>query len=318
MKGFLKIMLLVALLTGCNTQTNKEDITSPSADKVPASTETASTPPASANGATSESQSAEHETSTDGILDITKLTNTFGFASSEGTHLLLVDQQEEKPEHNPKLTELNLAIGENGSFVKVRHVKHQARSDLDDGRHTADNFNNLEGELFEVIESTAVPNASYYLINEENFNIKALIGLNSVEPQEPPASVTDEILQDRKRTIEHSWLLANSNVGQEIYLVQFERLEDQMLACLIMKDRDKRVYMDYPAVYDESSTWRVDDQGEISPTMFSFLFAAQSADGIVLGVKWMGAEGENITVLKQSGDRFIETDIISSRYMSPI
>jgi hypothetical protein len=62
----------------------------------------------------------------------------------------------------------------------------------------------------------------------------------------------------------------------------------------------------------------VDDGGEISPDMFAFLFAAHTDNGIAIGVKWMGAEGENITILQQTGEHFVETEMTSSRYLSPM
>lgn len=306
MKLLIVIVLTAMILTSCQSQSNGEE--APSQEASPSPSYSPSSVPSSPSTVTPDNN----------LLDVSKLTNTFGFASEEGTHLIIVDQQEETSEENIKPQQLNQAIGMNGSIVKIKHVKHQAKSNGDDGRHTANNFNNLEGELFEVIGPAAVPDASYYLMDETKFNTHSLLSIQPVEPQEPAASITDEILVARNRTIEHSWLLATMDAGQDIFLVQFERQGDQMLASLVMRDGDKWTYMDYPAAYDASSTWRVDDQGEISPGMFSFLFAAQSDSGIVLAVKWMGAEGENITVLKQSGDRFTEMDISASRYMSPI
>ncbi|MCD9021847.1 lipoprotein [Cohnella silvisoli] len=255
------------------------------------------------------------------ILNASELTNQFGFADSEGKLIVTVEQQEETTTtdtNEDTLKGINKAVGENGNVITVRYVKHQSRTEQDNGRQAANNFNNLEGDIFEVLEGKAVPDASYYLVNDKDFNLQSLLKINQVKPQDPPAVITDEIIKARNRTIAQSWQIATLGETKQIFLVQFERKEDQMLASLVVKDGEEWVYMDYPATYNENSTWRVDDQGEISPDMFSFLFTANSSDGLVLGVKWMGAEGENINVIKQSANRFVETDIHSSRYMSPI
>ncbi|CAM3644358.1 MULTISPECIES: hypothetical protein [Paenibacillus] len=91
-----------------------------------------------------------------------------------------------------------------------------------------------------------------------------------------------------------------------------------MLASLALKHAGVWLYYDYPAKYDSDSTWRVNDQGEIRPEMFSFLFAAESANGLVVGVQWMGAEGENVSLLSVSDDAITDLGLEYGRYMSPI
>lgn len=251
--------------------------------------------------------------------DITKLKNTsFGFADETGKYILTVAGDMTAEDNQVSKQQLNQAIGENSDVLTIRYVKHQSGNDQDNGRQSARNFNNLEGELFEIIEGMATPDASYYLINGNEFITESLIAIHPVEPQDPAATIKDGIMTAKDRTIANSWQIAALETGEQIFLVQFERQEDQMLASLVMKQDEKWVFMDYPATYNESSTWRVDDGGEISPDMFSFLFAAHSDKKITLGVKWLGAEGENITMLQQSGERFVQTGMISNRYLSPL
>lgn len=93
-----------------------------------------------------------------------------------------------------------------------------------------------------------------------------------------------------------------------------------MLFSLVVEDGGKLKFVDYPAVVqeDEYSVWRVDDGGEVMPEMFSLLFAAETTDGLLLGLNWWGAEGINSFFLSRKGDAFKELDIQYSRYTSPL
>lgn len=308
------MLLLSVAISGCssNSSNNESNV-----EQLP--TETSPTASATPMVTAVPTPTLEQSPETANTLDLNKLSNTFGFADNDAKRIITVEgQQDQAGESGDSVKEFNKAIGDNGHVLKVRYLKHQARTEDDNGRQAAYNFSNLEGDLFEILDGSAIPNESYYLVNESQFNVESLVKLNKVAPRTTSSTIQEEIMKARDRAIGHSWQLASTDKGQQIFLVQFERQEDQMLASLVLYDDGKWVFMDYPATYNESSTWRVDDQGEISPDMFSFLFAAQSSEGMVLGVKWMGAEGENISLLKQSGDRFVEIGITSGRYLSPI
>ncbi|MNH90501.1 hypothetical protein D3C73_430430 [compost metagenome] len=77
------------------------------------------------------------------------------------------------------------------------------------------------------------------------------------------------------------------------------------------------VAKDYVADYDPNSTWRVDDGGEVTPDMFSFLFAASTKNGLLLGMEWAGPEGKNAFFLNQTDKALVELEIKGGRYMSP-
>ncbi len=298
------------LLTGCAVNQEDEDNATKQAQE--------GTMPATQTNSASIEPSATPSPEPTHLFETAKLTNTFGFANEEGKRILSIEGEESTEQSPDEMKEINKAIGDNGQVLTIRYVGHQARTDDDNGRQAAHNFANLEGDMYEIVSGKAVADASYYLIQESKIDLKSLVPIAPQQPLAPPAGISKAIGEAHGREVLSSWLLATTKKGQQIYLVQFERQEDQMLASLAILDEGKWAFMDYPAEYNESSTWRVDDQGEVYPEMFSFLFAAQSAEGMVLGVKWLGAEGENMTVLRQSGDRFVETGIASGRYLSPI
>jgi hypothetical protein len=132
------------------------------------------------------------------------------------------------------------------------------------------------------------------------------------------AAAKEEIEKIKGRKVKSSWEIGVVGLEKTIYLILFERENDDMLASIVMKTPRKFVFKDYPAKYNESSTWRVDDGGSIYPDLFSILFASQTESGIVLGIKWAGAEGEVTTIFVENGDKFEDLNIGTSRYTSPI
>ncbi|TVY02218.1 hypothetical protein [Cohnella terricola] len=306
-KMLLFILAISVMLTGCR-------------GKSATGTETANSSPAIASKSEQSPPSATsmpHDPSAQ--LDMSKLSDLFAFADGEGKKLITLARQPEEAHAAEKEMQLyNLAIGDNGNVLNIRYAKHQSRTELDNGRQSAHNFSNLEGDIYDVVDGVAKPDASYYLVSDEQFDVRSLIPLEEMEVQDIPADVAQAIVKVKGRAIERGWLLAKTDEGQQVSVVQFKRWGDQMLASLVLSDGDELTFMDYPAQYDANSTWRVDDQSELNSRMFSILFAARTSDGIALGFKWTGAEGENISILKQSGNRFEESGIVSGRYQSPI
>lgn len=246
--------------------------------------------------------------------DVNKLKNTFGFTNKTGNLIILQDPLDE----NLNINLINKAIGESGNILSVRFLKKQERNENDNGRQTSYNFENTDGYIYEVVEGKAKDNETYYLVNDKEFNTKSVVETIVGNYQEIDDAARQEVERAKNRRIADSWELAKVGTEINIYLVLFERQNDDMLASIVMKTPSNIVYRDYPAKYDEGSTWRVDDGGEIDPELFSVLFAARIETGILLGLTWMGAEGESAFLLKENGKELEELEIISYRYMLPI
>ena len=316
------IVLLALVVAGCSTGNNNSG--TPQASPSSASSET---PPASVvetqppSATPSASATPEPSESAQAVLNTEGLNALFGFADETGTKLMaLTDGIEPGEAENIDLEGYKLAIGEGGGQVlSIRYTKHQDRSEQDNGRQSMYNFDNMAGDIYAIEAGKATPNESYFLVSPEQFDIDALIPLKPSADLALPDDVAKKIAEEKERAIKQGWLLAHAQDGQRIYVVQFERQGENMLASLVWQEGERLLFMDYPATYDQNSAWRVDDGGEISADMFRFLFAARSEDdGIVLGVQWMGAEGENLNILSSSGDRFEKTEISGGRYLSPI
>lgn len=330
----LLIAALCLMLAGCATNETNEPTSAPA--PAPSNGANAATPPASetgnepTNGQTNEtSETSTPVPTTPSVLSTTQLSPAFSFANEEGTKLMSVPT--DTPYQVEELKKLNTAIGAGGQALSVRYEAEQQGDDQDNGRQFAYNFEHMAGHVFEVIEGGAVSNESYYLVNDVEFDTTSLLELKPVTEIKAidDAKLLEAIAASHSgRAVQQGWQIAeisdpaaagDAAARKPLYVVQFERQGDSMLASLLMKEGDQLIAIDYPAEYDDSSTWRVDDGGEISPDQFSFLFAARSEGGVLLGLKWLGAEGENISFLNQSGQQFIALpDFSAGRYMSPV
>lgn len=255
------------------------------------------------------------------FLDPAKLQPVFGFADETGSHILVTTQEEGSGE---QMESLNTAIGNGGQVLAVKFEKRQAGSENSNGRELANNFANLAGFVYTIESGAAKPDETYYLADSALFPPAALLELQPADPAAPQLAAGDPVRKSiaavKHREIQSAWKLADLAQIRELYLIQFTRQDKDMLFSLVLNEDGKLSFMDYPAVIenDEYSVWRVDDGGEMRREMFSLLFAAQSADGLLLGLNWWGAEGVNSFFLLQQGNAFKELEIQYGRYTSPI
>lgn len=206
----------------------------------------------------------------------------------------------------------------------MKFIKWQEGTADSNGREMSHNFANLAGYLYMVEEGIATPDETYYLTDQAEFNEDSLILVDGTEVKQTQAVVEESVQQritaSKSRDIQHISKLADLTEDRQLYLVQFIRLDQDMLFSIVLADKDELTFMDYPAVIqgDEYSVWRVDDGGEVLPEMFSILFAAESKNGPILGLNWWGSEGVNTFFLNKEGYTFKEMDIHYGRYISPL
>ncbi|MCL6605468.1 MAG: hypothetical protein K6T94_21600 [Paenibacillus sp.] len=318
-KNLVVVTLVLLLIAGCSSQ-GKDSSADPQSSP-PIQTEGNNVSPSPTSSiAPTESSVPTQSPETVAYLDKEKLKAIFGFSDKEGKYLLVTGQNEGEEK---VMASLNRAIGENGSVLAVKFVKWQKGSEQSNGRDTAQNFVNVPGYLFLLEEGSVVPNQTYYLADQAEFNLKSLLSIQPANENNGSAKVGEgvkaEITAAQQREIEQIWKLADISGKGELYLVQFVKQDKDMLFSFVLKEDKRLTFMNYPAVLqDEYSVWRVDDGGKVSPEMFSILFAAETVKGMVLGINWWGAEGVNTFLLEQVGDTFKEMDIEYSRYTSPV
>jgi len=315
-------LLVLLLLFGCSAAShpsnNNTQIPSSSPDAGGSSVTPSPSPTASPISVSPVPTSSEQTVVN---LDVGKLKAVFGFADREGKQLLVTGQDEGEEKI---MALLDRAIGENSSVLSVKFVKwQQGDEESSSGRDTAQNFKNIPGYLFTVLEGKAVTDQTYYLADSRDFNTQSLLPIQPTNAEKGSANVDEEtkmgISLAQKRGIKQIWKFADIFDHKQLYLVQFVKEGKEMLFSFVLKEGNQLAFMNYPAVaQDEYSVWRIDDGGQISPDMFSVLFAARTSKGMVLGLNWWGAEGVNSFLLKQVQNSFEEMNIDYSRYTSPL
>lgn len=251
-----------------------------------------------------------------GEVDVSRLGQAFGFADENGRRLLVGASEELSKDTLPGITR---AIGENGSLLSVAYEAWQEGDDASNGRDTSPNLAHLPGHLFAVTEGTAQPNATYYLFREEEVPLESLLPITIDGQTITDSDLARQIENEKDRELQQLWRLADVGGKADLYLALFRPDGPNHLFCLILEQEDTLAVLDFPATTEDSySVWRMDDQGEIAPDHFSYLFAARTnAPGILLGMEWLGTEGSNALVLHGMGDRMSQIETRYGRYMSP-
>lgn len=246
------------------------------------------------------------------------MSHAFGISDLQGSRILIISPDDDPPEESDDaITGINRAIGDKGHVLTVRFQGTQSRDDKSSGRDVSDNFAHLAGYVYQVVDGKAKPDETYYLVNDINLNPNALLPLQT--PDSAAAPTTDATILALKSTdgreVKTAWLLGQIGDGKELYLVRYADKGDQLLAALVFRTGDRISDVEYPAKLQGSTAWRVDDGGELTPAMFTFLLAAQSDKGTLIGLNWLGAEGVNSFFLEDTGELELQKlDIESNRY----
>ncbi|MNI17752.1 hypothetical protein D3C73_711340 [compost metagenome] len=244
----------------------------------------------------------------------------FGFADESGEQLITISDDSGVDLKNPE--QFNTAIGNNGELVEIEFVRQQDANEQDNNRQTMNNFNNMAGYIYKAKNGKFIQNKSYLLARDGVIGKNALIAMKSTRDDQSQSEVflptdADTIAQIeaiKKRKVTTSSLLSES-AEEKIALFVFEREADDMLASISYIKGDVVLFKDFPAKYDESSTWRVDSGDE--PGLFEVLFLAHSDEGLLLGMSWAAPEGENLFVLQEANGVFQDTDLRGGRYWAP-
>ena len=125
---------------------------------------------------------------------------------------------------------------------------------------------------------------------------------------------------DKGRPSSAAGRLRSRPAGIQIAVIEFSRHLTQALACLVVIDGERRIYVDYPATFKGpgDDLWRADDGGNIHAEGFEVVFLLKRGTTYVLAIDWSGAEGDALSLHSaEGGGQFIEL-ISDSWYRSPL
>lgn len=220
------------------------------------------------------------------VIDFTAYENiAFGFADLDGDSLILID----KPEALEG-KEFTSAFSSNG-HIKLNYLGHQTSNENDNNRLNAYNFKNLEGELFQV-DGQPAPLWEAVLFVPTDF-IQARKHLAKTSVRELSRQERVQIEADKGRSLKKSEHIASFAEGS-LYFTEFDKKGDSVLVSVVWIGEEENVYLDFPAEYNEMSTWRVDDGGQFDFEYYKIIAVFKSDQGIEMVTDWVGAEGSSV------------------------
>lgn len=234
----------------------------------------------------------------------------FGITSVDGKQLITVGVETlDAPSNFTK------AIVSNGKLVDIEYVGLQEPHN-DNGRQIESNFSNMGGFLYNSKSPVANRDRTVVLTTEMFLSERHQLVLSPPTKQGLSAQLKSEIEKDKERTIKAFTCLAVTDGDRSIYLVEFEVVNESALATLVYVTPESKIYFDYPATFDEGSTWRVDDGGEFGMDYYDILAAFDHPEGMELITEWIGAEGYVMSFLKEVNGSFVSLKD-GSRYAAP-
>ena len=257
-----------------------------------------------------------------GFVEEESLLDDFAFAFAlpdlDGKRLIvLMDQQEvNSPER------IDLAISQTGAQIDIRYIGYQ-EGDIDafDYRDMSYNFDVMSGHIYEVINGEVEADETHFLCSYNQVS-NAIIPFNSIfdkwmwEFESASAGAISKAVSIKNRAVEYGNRIAYAQYGDlEINQFKYVRIGDDMLFSIICSEGSKDIVLDFPAEYDEYSTWRVDCGDD--PGNLNVLFLARIDDKLVMATAWGAPEGESASIWVEGNGEWIETELCAYRYWAP-
>lgn len=223
---------------------------------------------------------------------------TFGFVNADGTELLALDSLDAP-------ARLRVAVCAHARVFRVGYARRQARAAADNGRQIAANFVNQPGDVFRIQGGRASVDETCYLSTDSAL-VATAESVGEPATTECDATLLRRMAVAKRRAVLHCWPLADASDAQ-IVAVQFGFADTSALASVVVVDRGRLLFDDFPATYrgPDSDIWRADDGGVFSPEAFTVLFVCRLRGAYVMALTWAGAEGEDADLLvADSADAF--------------
>lgn len=236
----------------------------------------------------------------------------FAFTDATGKQALLLDA-----DSVTEAAALTAAIANDGSRVTSSFVRIQKADAQDDGRQNSHNFAHTGGGLFRLSGGAADNDASVILMNAAFTAAHQPLALQKPGSHQLEAATAAALTTAKGRNIKTLYPLVNAGGKANVYLVEFEPKGDSVLVSLAAVAGGQVVCRDYPAKFDSTSTWGVDDGGEFGMSHFNVLAAFENKGNIELVTEWAGAEGANIEYLVPNGAWFRSVKT-AYRYTAPL
>jgi hypothetical protein len=255
-----------------------------------------------------------------GPLDVTEVPNftrahgVFALADADGTRLIALADL-------PRPGELKTALCVGGERFPARFERRQEEKE-NNGRQSADNFDKLPGYIFSLPGKAPGPLGTCFLGSDPFLaSAKVLPLTQTTGPGRCTPSHRRQFAKLRGREVAHCWPMGDVSPEKGLVLIQFAHRGQSALASLVLVDRERTLFADFPAEYrgKGEDVWRVSDGGKLSPEGMQVVFLIQQNDSsYALGISWLAEEGESVSLFV-SGPRDSFTQVIQDAwYQAPV
>ena len=236
----------------------------------------------------------------------------FGYANQEGSSVLALTELKES-----NVEEFTKGIGDNGKWLDLAYEGVQESTDMDNNRDTPYNFDDAGGFKFEAKNGHLDEWNTVLMVSDAFFVEHELLLPKAKKSGKLTREQQDLIEAQKSRKVVKSELCNSYELG-DLFFVEFAKEGDSLLVSLLWIGKDKHIVcLDFPAVADEISSWRVDDGGIFDFESYQTLAVIKGPQGIELFTDWMGAEGSSIEYLIESEGVFRPIKN-AYRYMAPL
>ena len=209
------------------------------------------------------------------VIDLSNLPQSlFGFANIDGSEIILLGHSREVLQ---SAIHFKYAIGENGAIYKIEYDRFQEwNRDAPHGRDTAENFANLRGTIYRVIDAPVIPGRTYLLITQEKFDEITIfegecLGIHAfwAAPFDDPFTapeVSDEAKakysEARNWEVTNGWMLTEYPNGYRINFIAFDFKGDDAIFWVVLESDDKFQYFEFAtrSYSGDNAVWFFDER----------------------------------------------------------
>lgn len=222
----------------------------------------------------------------------------------------------------------------NGKVYSVKYSGIQeGNEEANNGRDTPNNFDNIKGWIYEMQDGKRLlenPTGEYdaiwsaVLLTDDNFaKTNKILTLKNMKEdrittEEVASDVKEAFAKRYSRKINSIFASAvfGDNSEYQLVNVQFENKGNQALGVsALVANGEIKAVKDYPAEWNESSVWRVDDEGEFGGLWLDF--ATEKDGALNLFTSNSGAEGCYYQNYVIDGDTLRAGNISAGFYQAP-
>lgn len=225
----------------------------------------------------------------------------FGFPNMAGNEVLMIGEPEgATPEDFKQI------FDEVGGLTGITYQGVKASDGNDNHRQTPYNFDGSAGHHYKVDKAidewqTVVFMGDQFLENRTLIKSKYRTSTQLADEQK------EFIERERGWKMDKYKPVSTYENGVCSYFMQFEAQDDSILVSLVFITEDEQIfYRDFPATYNEMSTWRVEDGGEFYFESYQVLGLFESPQGFEIITSWGGAEGSSASYMISEGGYFVE------------